>query len=207
MALLGRIDSKQRQGGGGIHVPPTDSAVPEIPCSFSIIGEESLRNCAFILRSEGGEGPIVPTRRNPLILLSVYTQSWEASITFTCQSICNFFILPHPTNYIGSQDKRLWVWCSWLSVPHPGHVPWGHMHACHPQPLAMLTFCHLYLCCPYPALPWNYAFQPPTPTLPRPMLSLENRSPINPTCMLIDSLVFNSFLHWQEEPSFGEFLP
>ena len=46
--MLSRIDSKQRQGGGGgIHVPPSDSAVLEILCIFSTIWERKPLKLCF----------------------------------------------------------------------------------------------------------------------------------------------------------------
>ena len=53
-----RQEGKQRQGGGGIHVPPTDTAVLEILCSFSTIRErKSLKLCFHPKARKTRKGP------------------------------------------------------------------------------------------------------------------------------------------------------
>ena len=47
VTLLHRIDNKPWQGGGGMQVPPTDSAGLEILCAFSIIWERKALKLCF----------------------------------------------------------------------------------------------------------------------------------------------------------------
>ena len=123
---------------------------------------------------KGQKGPIVSKGRSPLTPLGIHTPSWKASTTFTCQSICNFCSHPHPANYMNPQNKGSWS----LAFATPT--------------LATQAFGHPYFHRSYPALLWAYAFHPPTPTLVRPLLFHEKRLPINPACMLIDSLIYST---------------
>ena len=57
--MLGRIDSKPEQGGGGIRVPPTDSAVWNSVYLFHYLGNEAFET-AFIPRPEK-KCPLTPS--------------------------------------------------------------------------------------------------------------------------------------------------
>ena len=148
---------------------------------------------------------------SPLVPLGIHAphHPWailRASTTFTCQSICNFFTLPHPTNCISPQDKGL------VAVGVTGSLDaWPQDCACHPLPHHPCA-CHSGLWMPLPSLPLlcitlNLCVSDPyPPTLAGPVLFHENGSPVHPDCMLIDQLILNSLLHWWEELSFLEFL-
>ena len=161
-----------------MHVLPTDSASLEIQCLFHYLGKKAFET---VLSSQGLKnlkGPIVPKGRRPLLPLGIHSLSWRASTTFTCQSICNFFTLPHPVNYKRPLGQRAWLGALGLSsLQASGHLASGH-ECLPPRPWAALTFT-------------AFALPHPEPLLPQrgPILFHENRSPIH----LV--LIFNSLLH------------
>ena len=179
--MLGRIDSRARQGGGGegLSCPLTRQsqawsgdiarcatilgnacwhrrrAVLEILLSSPLYGKERLWNSAFIPRPERLDGDHSAQKKKP-IGTSGYPchplPPWKAGITFICQSICNS-PYPSPTNYISPQDKGPWDLALLALWPNGLRPPalWPHTHLL-PQ-----------LCCPGSHHPctWHPGLWPP----------------------------------------------
>ena len=181
-----------------------------------------LRKIVFetLLSFQGLKGlkrPIVPKGRSPLIPLGIHDSPppGKLYVTLPVNQCVTSSPSPIPPTIQVLRTKDYVAWCSWLSG-HLARLPslrlcgfWPHS-ACHPSP------CHPCVCHPsfwpplplhpYPASPWTCDFHPPTPTLARPILFLENRSIINHACTLRDSMIFNSLLCWWEELCFWKFL-
>ena len=163
-------ERKQKQGGGGIPVPPTDSAVLEILCIFSIVWKrKALKLCFHPQACLAQKGKQCLKEEAHSLFGIIKLQSGKATTTFTCQSIC------HPPHHSACQlykspEQRTWD----LATPASS--------------LAPTTFA---------AFTWFYPepmpFSPSAPTLAKPILFPENGSPINPAGTLIDSLMFNSY--------------
>ena len=149
---------------------------------------------------KGWKGPIVPKGTSPLTSLYIHTiPHRNLAALLPVNQYVNIFT-PHPANSVNPQNKGLLAFLAFLPLWLPGLWPPGL------QPLGLWPLTHLP--------PWPLALLCPeiipftlTPTLTRPALFHKNRSPINPACTPIDSLIYNSLLHWREEPNFWEFFP
>ena len=167
---------EQRQGGGGIHIPPTDSAVLEILCIFSTMWERKLlKLCLHPKAWKAEKGPLClkeeaywylwvftphPGKLAPPLPISQYVTSSPSPSCQLCKSSAQRSL---GLGALGSlATLRAPDPCLWLLIP-----------------CFTLNLCLRHSC--------------PRPTSTRPILFHENITPRNLACTLTDLQACNSF--------------